>query len=75
MKAQKISPAVALEIHDIRHAVTKVRLGTVAGHDELWGALGAAGEALDYCVRIAQRDVDPSLRPAFAPPKNKPRSK
>lgn len=57
MKSPKISPETALEIHELRHAVTKIRLGEVTGHDELWGALGAAGQALEYCEFIARRDV------------------
>lgn len=58
MQRQTITPAVALEIHELKHAVTKLRLGPVVGHDELWGALGAAGYALEYCEMIARRDVE-----------------
>lgn len=60
-----ITRETAVKIHELAHEVTRLRLTEVVGHDELWGALGAAGKALEYCEQIAARDVE---RPAQQPP-------
>lgn len=64
MDRSVITPAVVLEIHKLRHAVTMLRLGPICGHDELWGALGAACNALEYAEQIARRDVQQSDQPS-----------
>jgi hypothetical protein len=66
MGSKQISVETAAQVHELSHTVTKLRLTTdITGHDELWGALGAAGKALEYAATIAQRDVvrTPELRP------------
>lgn len=53
--ADLVSREDAIALNDMRAELTRLSL-RLSGHDELWGALRAAGAAMAECALIASRD-------------------
>jgi hypothetical protein len=59
MTRRKVQREHVLALNQARGKLTEVAL-IYTGHDELFGALSAAGAAVESATRIAMRDLDRS---------------
>lgn len=54
---ERITLEHAKKLHDIQSDLVRLSLN-LTGHSEIWGALRAAGAAVEVCARIAHRDYE-----------------